>query len=123
MTTRGQDLAIESLSQLEPDSSTNLWGGLETALNIFKSNNAHESRREAATLVFTDGVPNIFPPRGHLASLKIFKEKCGGNLPCTIHTFGFGYSLESDMLNELAVEGRGSYSFIPDAGFVGTIFG
>lgn len=34
---------------------------------------------------------------------------------CSISTFGFGYNLDSVLLNELAIEGRGSYAFIPDA--------
>jgi NACalpha-BTF3-like transcription factor len=40
----------------------------------------------------------------------------------TINTFGFGYNLDSKLLVELAKVGSGSYSFIPDAGFVGTAF-
>jgi hypothetical protein len=56
---------------------------------------------------------------------------------CVVNTFGFGYSLDSELLNELAVEGKyetvflyslsililsGMYSFIPDSSMVGTIF-
>ncbi len=37
-------------------------------------------------------------------------------------TFGFGYNLDSILLEELAVEGDGMYAFIPDSSFVGTIF-
>jgi len=43
-------------------------------------------------------------------------------LPATISTFGFGYGLDSDLLVKLATFGSSSYSFIPDPGFVGTIF-
>ena len=39
-----------------------------------------------------------------------------------VHTFGFGYNLESKMLYDLSVEGSGLYSFIPDSSFVGTVF-
>lgn len=55
--------------------------------------------------------------------LKRFKEQQEGKrLPCTISTFGFGYDLDSALLSQLAIDGSGSYSFIPDAGFVGTVF-
>merc|ERR1719178_135896 len=54
--------------------------------------------------------------------LKRHKEKEGGTLPCTISTFGFGYELDSELLSELAIAGSGTYAFIPDAGFVGTVF-
>lgn len=41
---------------------------------------------------------------------------------CTINTFGFGYNLDSKLLEDLAVEGNGYYAFIPDSSFVGTVF-
>ena len=37
--------------------------------------------------------------------MKMFAEKNGGALPCAISTFGFGYNLESDLLDAIAVEG------------------
>lgn len=43
-------------------------------------------------------------------------------LPCTVSTFGFGYNIDSPLLVEMALEASGVYSFIPDAGFVGTVF-
>ena len=36
--------------------------------------------------------------------------------------FGFGYSLDSELLKSLANQGGGAYAFIPDASFVGTAF-
>eukprot|EP00440_Ansanella_granifera_P040624 gb/GFBE01044059.1/.p1 GENE.gb/GFBE01044059.1/~~gb/GFBE01044059.1/.p1 ORF type:complete len:294 (+),score=72.67 gb/GFBE01044059.1/:1-882(+) len=50
-----------------------------------------------------------------------FKDKHEG-LPCTVSTFGFGYNIDSPLLVDMAASGSGVYSFIPDAGFVGTIF-
>jgi hypothetical protein len=41
---------------------------------------------------------------------------------CVINTYGFGYNLDSMLLDDIAREGHGSYSFIPDPGFVGTVF-
>jgi len=43
-------------------------------------------------------------------------------LPGTISTFGFGYNIDSELLCMLAAAGEATYSFIPDAGFVGTVF-
>jgi hypothetical protein len=39
-----------------------------------------------------------------------------------INTFGFGYSMDSLLLNEIALEGGGFYAYIPDSGMVGTVF-
>jgi hypothetical protein len=43
-------------------------------------------------------------------------------LPATLHTFGFGYSLRSGLLKSIAEIGGGNYAFIPDAGMIGTVF-
>ena len=40
----------------------------------------------------------------------------------TINTSGFGYDMESSLLDDLAIEIYGNYSFIPDSSLVGKIF-
>jgi len=71
--------------------------------------------------LLTDGQPNIVPPRGHIPMLQRYRDS-NKQLTCTINTFGFGYNLDSKLLDELAVEGDGTYSFIPDSSFTGTVF-
>jgi len=56
-----------------------------------------------------------------LPNLEAYKQQHEG-LPGTINTFGFGYTLDSKLLTNMANAGSGAYSFIPDAGFVGTCF-
>jgi len=71
--------------------------------------------------LLTDGCPNLEPPRGHLPTLDKLKKKT--NFTSTINTFGFGYELDSKLLEDIAILGNsGSYAFIPDGSFVGTIF-
>lgn len=53
--------------------------------------------------------------------LKKYKED-HPEVNCSLSTFGFGYNLDSELLDQLAIEGKGSYAFIPDAQFVGTVF-
>jgi hypothetical protein len=95
--------------------------------------------RASALLLFTDGLPNISPPRGEvgttiaepfnvvelisllLAMLKRYKDG-HKQLNTTINTFGFGYSIDTSLLVGIAIEGHGMHSFIPDASFVGTAF-
>merc|ERR1719284_880027 len=99
---------------------TNLWDGLKTSFEILKT--GQQPGRLQHVMLFTDGLPNINPPRGIIPMLKRLKDKEGGKLPCTINTFGFGYELDSELLSQLAIDGTGAYAFIPDAGFVGTVF-
>lgn len=123
MDENGQRMALAVLKSLRAEASTNLWAGLEKGLNVLTAiEDSDECNRVSTVMLFTDGEPNIIPPRGHLPMLQMYKDKLGGILPGSINTFGFGYSLDSDLLHSLAKEGQGGYSFIPDSGFVGTIF-
>lgn len=54
--------------------------------------------------------------------LKLYREKHQGRFPGSISTFGFGYSVKSILLRDIAEVGGGMYAFIPDSGFVGTAF-
>jgi len=66
--------------------------------------NSGEMDGMKSVLLLTDGMPNVVPPRGHLAMLKQYKEETG--MECTISTFGFGYALDSELLKDLAREVR-----------------
>ena len=75
----------------------------------------------SALFLLTDGCPNVEPPRGHLPTLEKLKQSSG--FTCSINTFGFGYDLDSQLLEKISILGNaGSYAFIPDGSFVGTIF-
>lgn len=49
----------------------------------------------------------------------IREYKDSNPLTSTINTFGFGYSLNSVLLKDLAHEGNGTFAFIPDSSLVG----
>lgn len=117
----GRAFTEAQLASLTPAGMTNLWDGLKVSLELLKAGT--QPGRLQHVMLFTDGLPNINPPRGILPMLKRFKDKEEGKrLPCTISTFGFGYELDSELLSQLAIDGSGAYNFIPDAGFVGTVF-
>lgn len=125
----GRARANSLVDSLVPGGMTNLWDGLAKGLDILatdqlrvRSAQSGELLRNSAIFLLTDGIPNIEPPRGHLPRLRRYRDSQGGIYPAIISTFGFGYSLRSSLLRELAVEGSGMYAFIPDSGFVGTAF-
>ncbi|KAG9018593.1 hypothetical protein FRB90_011261 [Tulasnella sp. 427] len=79
--------------------------------------------RLASIFLLTDGLPNVEPPRGHIPMLKLYLEsQPKDKTKFTINTFGFGYSLDSKLLAEIAKIGNGHFGFIPDSGMVGTNF-
>jgi len=62
--------------------------------------------RISAILLLTDGQPNVEPPEGHIPALKKYLDKYP-DLTCSIHTYGYGYNLDSVLLNNLAITGSG----------------
>ncbi|KAK3381916.1 hint-domain-containing protein [Podospora didyma] len=106
---------IKNIDSMKATGITNLWGGLLEGLKLFDK--AGSNGRVPALMVLTDGVPNhMCPKQGYVPKLRKME------LPATIHTFGFGYTLRSGLLKSIAEIGGGNYSFIPDAGMISTIF-
>jgi len=122
MNKAGKDSTIKKLEALATEGMTNLWDGLRTGLDVIREcTEIQAPKMNSGCLLFTDGVPNVIPPKGHQAMLQNYIDKYQ-ELPCVINTYGFGYSLDSPLLVDLAAKGNGNFSFIPDSGFVGTIF-
>ncbi|KAG8920822.1 hypothetical protein FRC00_009485, partial [Tulasnella sp. 408] len=79
--------------------------------------------RLSSIFLLTDGLPNVEPPRGHVPMLKLYLEsQPKEKTKFTINTFGFGYTLDSKLLSEIAKIGNGHFGFIADSGMVGTNF-
>eukprot|EP00931_Biecheleriopsis_adriatica_P051231 TRINITY_DN29693_c0_g1_i1.p1 TRINITY_DN29693_c0_g1~~TRINITY_DN29693_c0_g1_i1.p1 ORF type:complete len:533 (+),score=91.55 TRINITY_DN29693_c0_g1_i1:222-1601(+) len=121
MTEDGRRAAQQGLEQMIAEGFTNLWSGLEKGIDILSK--SQEPGRLQHVLLLTDGIPTYNPPRGIVSMLERLKNKGpGGKLPCTVSTFGFGNELDSELLNQISTVGCGSYAYIPDAGFIGTVF-
>lgn len=120
MDPKGKTQAKQTIDSLASGGGTNIYDGLLSGMDILSVTAA--LNRNAALFLLTDGVSNYGPPKGEVNSLLAYIDKQGGSLPFTINTFGFGYDLDSVLLDKLAQTGNGSFAFIPDGSFVGTIF-
>eukprot|EP01104_Vermistella_antarctica_P019788 TRINITY_DN799_c0_g3_i2.p1 TRINITY_DN799_c0_g3~~TRINITY_DN799_c0_g3_i2.p1 ORF type:complete len:730 (-),score=183.45 TRINITY_DN799_c0_g3_i2:555-2744(-) len=116
---KGKAQLLKVVEELQPGGCTNIWDGLHTGLEIIRE----KARSDCIPSIFllTDGQPNVNPPKGHIPMLRNYKDK-HANVAFNLSTFGFGYSLDSVLLDNLAREGMGRYAFIPDSTFVGTVF-
>merc|ERR1719263_1897842 len=97
----------------------NLWGGLEKALGELNKQGTSLPR---AVVLLTDGLPNTRPDGGEVEALRKMKRLEKDVSDIAVHTFGFGYSLDDEVLDGLASEAGGIFAFVPDAGMVGTTF-
>ncbi|OLN97893.1 hypothetical protein CCHL11_02598 [Colletotrichum chlorophyti] len=118
MNKKNKKLAEKNIDGMRPIDATNLWHGLVEGIKLFKEGGEVNTGRVPAIMVLTDGMPNhMCPVQGYVPKLRSMEQ-----LPASVHTFGFGYSLKSGLLKSIAEIGSGNYSFIPDAGMIGTVF-
>ena len=119
MTTAGKARAVDALDKIDTEGTTNIWDGLFKSMEELRTK--RDTTRLGCVMLMTDGQPNIVPPRGHIPMLKRYLDKYP-KFSCMVNTYGFGNRLDSGLLDDIAAHMNGSYAFIPDSGFVGTIF-
>jgi hypothetical protein len=112
----GRASVMAALERVHADASTNIWDGIRLAATI--AADPRFNGRHIVAMLLTDGYPNINPPRGIVPTLHTLKMPN----PWTLHTYGFGYNLDSQLLSEIAAWGGGQFGFIPDCTMVGTVF-
>uniref|UniRef100_A0A6B2KZD7 VWFA domain-containing protein n=1 Tax=Arcella intermedia TaxID=1963864 RepID=A0A6B2KZD7_9EUKA len=125
MTAKGRTDATAAIEKLQPRGNTNIWAGLLAGLEALRVSPDRPTPslvpRKSTIILLTDGRPNRSPPEGEPKALKTYFEKYP-LFKCQVNTFGFGYSLNSQLLHDLCYAGNGTFSFIPDAKIVGTCF-
>ena len=116
MTETGRARVSVALDTIQPDSQTNIYDGIRQAAILASA--PELAGRHIVALLLTDGVSNVNPPRGILPTLATLRVEN----PWTLHTFGFGYNLDSALLAGISEWGGGLFGFIPDCTMVGTVF-
>ena len=110
--------AINKINSLKTEGQTNIWAGIQKAIELSKQEICENNN--VFSVLLTDGESNLNPPRGIIPTLSAYiKEK---QFKGTLSTFGFGYCLDSNLLDEVATILNGTFAFIPDATMVGTVF-
>ena len=82
---------------------------------------ALDKARRKSILLLTDGQPNCAPTVPYDQGIRNYMDQ-HPKFKFQMNTFGFGYNLDSALLLQLAEECHGTYSFIPVAPNVGTMF-
>ena len=114
---------MKKIEGLYEETATNLWSGIRTGWSLFEESKPVNNVQ--GMFVLTDGMPNHMCPRqGYATKMQEMLAKTALNRVClpTIHTFGFGYQMRSELMTTIAEVGNGNYAFIPDAGMIGTVF-
>ena len=96
---------------------TNIWDALKLGLIEAQKYQNYN----VCLMLFTDGEPNVNPPKDIIYSLKEYISKID-KINFTISTFAFGYQVNSRLMEEISKIGNGIYGYCPDCTMVGTIF-
>lgn len=117
MTQSNKSNIITTLENLRANGRTDLWGGLNKGIQILSHMPSNNSKH---CILITDGVPNVNPPRSYNSMVERYIKQKYPDI--NVHTIGFGYNIQSDILdNDISRLTNGFYSYIPDAGFIGTV--
>mmetsp|Transcript_61251 Transcript_61251/g.131747 ORF Transcript_61251/g.131747 Transcript_61251/m.131747 type:complete len:706 (+) Transcript_61251:120-2237(+) len=119
MSACGQKKAMAAVERLVVGGGTNIWNGLHTGLETLRTGTCSGRASLGHVMLLTDGQTR--DREVTLPNLEAYRNSWE-RLPGTISTFGFGYNIDSELLCWLASAGEATYSFIPDPGFVGTVF-
>lgn len=113
------EVLIDDIQTMTPTTSTNLWGGIELAVQQLELKGRAGANK--VVMVLTDGEPNYHPPLGYDDAVRKAAARYA-HLHMAVHTFAYGYRIESDLLCRIANALGGAYTFIPEAGMIGTVF-
>jgi len=111
---------LSAIDRVELGGQTNLWAGLRRGYLELERG---KDPRSCVLVVLTDGEPNIRPPCGEVVTFGHLLTR-NPEMLLTTCMFGYGYgnSVDSNLLRDLARVGDGWFSYIPDAQMVGTVF-
>lgn len=117
----------QKLDLLKANGTTNLWSGIYTSLECLKNFSSPDKNK--VIMLLTDGLPSEhqLPTRGIEYMLEKYYEENknyidGYDYTCMINTFGFGYSLDSYLLDNISrISGGDGFNYIPDSGLIGNI--
>lgn len=118
MTEINKTTALEKIDTIKPRGQTNIWGAIESAIQILDQR--EDKSRNGAIIMLTDGLPNISPARGEIETLKRLRKT--NNFTTPIYTFGFGYNLKPELLYDMAKYANGGNGHIPDGNLIATVF-
>lgn len=129
LTDDGKQRANKIIDEFSTGGCTNIWDALDKGIDqaikekdIIQELNKNNGDFQINTslLLFTDGEPNRNPPMGIVPCLE--KKLSELNSHFSISSFGFGYDIDSELMEDIAQLGNGIYGYCPDATMVGTIF-
>lgn len=124
MTDSNKKNLLSKLEQITAGGSTRIWSGIKMGLDTLKNSFQGNEQCNQTIMVFTDGLDESAnkPLRGNMYELDGFiRDNSEWCKTITMNTIGFGCSLDSKELFEMAEKLNGTFSHIPESSTAGTI--
>ncbi len=115
----GLGLANVAIDSIRAGGGTNVWEGLRAGIVEAKEVALANPYANVQVVLLTDGEPSD-PVDMILRNLASAMKTLPPNI--TINAFGFGYDLNTNLLDTICTIGKGIYGYIPDISMVGTGF-
>jgi Mg-chelatase subunit ChlD len=122
LTSEAKRSLMDRLETLVPEGQTNIWDGLRLAIDEISQLRGADLDANVQVYLLTDGEPTITTPRSLPETVENYLRGKNLQVPIVFNTFGYGYSLDSRLLYDVAKLGKGSFGYIPDSSMVGTVF-
>ena len=115
---KGKRDLMASIELLSEGGQTNLYDGIIKSWELFETSTC----KKKSIILFTDGEPNMEPPRGYLAQLQNIREKkYAGKYISDINIYTYGNNVNSELSDNISKETNGVYGFIPDSILMGDL--
>lgn len=126
MTEQNKTLIKKKINNLKTIGTTNIFAGLEKALELIKGNYS-SGERVASIILLSDGYDNMNPSRVDNMFRELLKNENKSNYTFTTYCFGYGEDFDWELLRDIALTKDGNYfsiQFLTDVkkGFM-TIYG
>ena len=117
MNDAGKTIAGQTIKKLRADGGTDIWSALALGNKI--SSKPEFAGCNVVSALLTDGETEINPACARRGIVETYERLVR---PEKLSVFGFGYSINSKLLSQMATVGGGNFGFIPDGTMVGTVF-
>jgi len=117
MTEENKIKFIKILDSINTNGTTNLIDGIDITLHVIISNS---SNIHTHCIILTDGEPDNKNVSVYQTLLKKYLDDT--NFNCIIDVFGFGNSLNIEIIKTIYTMGKGIFAFISDKNMLATVF-
>ena len=119
MNTEGKNKALAAINGIRLGGCTELWDGIKAGFQAVDDTSIVGEEASKHVWLLTDGCPTDHPSIGHIGMVKSYNSRHASDR--ILRTFGYGTSIDAQLLSDLAGECSGSFAYIPGAGFIGTV--